>query len=122
MENIALATIILPLLLGSAVLVGLWALTWLMPGEAKGGGAKGAEAAVIPSYGPDYVRLTSRRRNAYRTGLMVLAGLAVLTIVEFILSPLNSAALMFVIMILKAAVIMSYFMHIATVWRSEEAH
>jgi len=35
-------------------------------------------------------------------GLMVLLGLAVLTIVEFILAPLNSAALMFVIMILKA--------------------
>ncbi|MER2598023.1 MAG: cytochrome C oxidase subunit IV family protein [Caldilineales bacterium] len=120
MENIALATIILPMLLGSMILAGLWALTWLMPGEPKSG--KGAELVAAPAYGPDYVRLSTKRHTAYRTGLMVLLGLAVLTIVEFILAPLNSAALMFVIMILKAAVIMSYFMHMATVWRNEEAH
>lgn len=123
MDNTFLVFILLPLIVGGGVLAGAWLLTRFMPGEGKALTAKeAAQLGLAGDRGPDYVRLSSKRKAAFRTGIMILLALAVLTIVEFFLSSLGSIALMFVIMILKAALIMYFFMHIATVWRTEEAH
>ncbi len=123
MENLFLVFILLPLIVGGGVLIGAWLLIKLMPGDGKAGDAKSAATkAAVSAHGPDYVRLTAQRKAGFRTGIVVLIGLAILTIVEFFLAALGSAALMFVIIILKAALIMYYFMHIVNVWRTEEAH
>ena len=123
MENLFLVFIALPVIVGGAVLVGAWLLTRVMPGDGKVDSAAIAQAkAAVPARGPEYAQLTAKRKAGFRTGIVVLAGLAALTLVEFFLAALGSVALMFVIMILKAALIMVFFMHIAHVWRTEEAH
>lgn len=117
-----LVFILLPLVLGGAILVGLFILARIMPGVPKTG--KAAEAAVepVPARGPEYVQLRARRSAAYRLGVIVFLGLVVLSIAEFALAALGSTALMFIIIVFKAALIMYFFMHIASVWRTEEAH
>ena len=123
MENLFLVFIALPVLVGGAVLVGAWLLTRVMPGDGKVDSAAVAQAkAAVPAHGPEYAQLTAKRKAGFRTGIVVLVGLAALTLVEFFLAALGSVALMFVIMILKAALIMYFFMHIVNVWRTEEAH
>ena len=125
MENLFLIFIALPLVVGGGVLIGAWLLTRIMPGDGKAGDAKGAAAAkavAVPAHGPEYVQLSAKRKAGFRTGVVVLIGLAILTIIEFFLAALGSVALMFVIIILKAALIMYFFMHIVNVWRTEEAH
>ncbi len=117
MEHLFLVFIALPLIVGGGVFVGALLLARIMPGDGKP-----AAAAAAPAHGPEYVRLTAKRKAGFRTGIVVMLGLAALTIVEFFLAALGSVALMFVIIILKAALIMVFFMHIANVWRTEEAH
>ncbi|MGD2205163.1 MAG: cytochrome C oxidase subunit IV family protein [Anaerolineae bacterium] len=60
---------------------------------------------------------------AYRRGIFVGVGLAVLTAVEFAVAGLlgGSAALLFVLALAKAGLIIQYYMHLDSVW-SEEAH
>lgn len=59
---------------------------------------------------------------AYRLGLVVFGGLVVLSVVEFFLASVGSTALMFIMIVFKAALVMYFFMHVASVWRTEEAH
>lgn len=114
-----LAFLILPVLLGGAILVGLFALTKIMPGEP----GKGAQVAVPEAArGVEYVALTKKRKSAYRTGLLVLGGLAILTIVEYFAALMGSTVIMFLFIMFKAALVMVFFMHIVMVWRTEEAH
>jgi hypothetical protein len=63
------------------------------------------------------------RKAAYRLGIYVLVGLAVLTAVEFGVALVfeGSAALLFVLILAKAGLIIQYYMHLNNVW-SEEAH
>lgn len=66
--------------------------------------------------------MNDKKAAAYRLGLITLAILAVLTIVEFIIAIyLNSLVLLFIVALVKAAVIIQNFMHIARLWR-EESH
>lgn len=59
---------------------------------------------------------------AYRRGVYVFLVLVVLTIVEFFVGvSINSVALLFILALLKAALIVQYFMHIYRLWR-EESH
>jgi hypothetical protein len=114
-----LAFLILPILLGGAILVGLMVLTKIMPGEP----GKGAQVAVPePARGAEYVALTQKRKSAYRTGLIVLIGLAILSIAEYLSAALGSTVIMFLFIMFKAALVMYFFMHIVMVWRTEEAH
>ena len=114
-----LAFLILPVLLGGAILVGLIVMTKIMPGEpSKGAPAAAPEAAR----GAEYVALSKTRKSAYRTGLLVLGGLAILTIVEYGAAALGSTVIMFLFIMFKAALVMYFFMHIVMVWRTEEAH
>jgi hypothetical protein len=64
------------------------------------------------------------RRQAYRQGALVLVGLAVLTVIEFLIASAlaGSAALLFVIALIKAGVIIQYYMHLNHAWGGEETH
>lgn len=63
------------------------------------------------------------KQQAYMKGLVVLAGLVVLTIAEILLSRTAGALMaVFVIDLFQAGLIANYFMHIARLWSEEEAH
>ena len=66
--------------------------------------------------------MNDKKAAAYRLGLITLVILAVLTAVEFVVSIyLGSLVLLFIIAVIKAAVIIQNFMHITRLWR-EESH
>lgn len=66
--------------------------------------------------------MNDKKATAYRLGLITLVILAVLTIVEFIIAVyMGALVLLFIIALLKAAVIIQNFMHIARLWQ-EESH
>lgn len=63
-----------------------------------------------------------KKAAAYRLGLITLLILAALTAVEYFVSIfLGSLVLIFIIALVKAAIIVQNFMHIARLWR-EESH
>ena len=58
-----------------------------------------------------------RRTTAYRGGVMVLLWLALLTIGEFAANLIGaSTSTLFIIAIIKAAIIAQYFMHLSSLW------
>ncbi len=62
------------------------------------------------------------KRRAYRQVLWVFLALAILTGIEYVISQVfPSAALLFLVAFVKAALIVNYFMHIYRLWR-EESH
>lgn len=64
----------------------------------------------------------STKKAAQRIGIYVFIGLMLLTLFEFIVSVwLNSTVGLFITMLLKAALIVYYFMHVYRLWR-EESH
>jgi hypothetical protein len=66
--------------------------------------------------------MNDKKAAAYRLGLITLVILAVLTGVEYFVSvALGSLVLLFIIAVVKAAVIIQNFMHITRLWR-EESH
>jgi len=66
--------------------------------------------------------MNENKAAAYRLGLITLVILAVLTAVEYVVSIyLGSLVLLFIIAVIKAAVIIQNFMHITRLWR-EESH
>ena len=64
------------------------------------------------------------RKTAYRQGVMVLIGLAVLTVLEFVIAVIlqGSVSLLFIVVLAKAGLILQYYMHVNRVWSEEEAH
>ena len=64
------------------------------------------------------------RKAAFRRGIYVLIALAVLTGLEFIIATAmeGSVALLFIIALVKAGLILQYYMHLNSVWSEEEAH
>ncbi len=66
--------------------------------------------------------MNEKKAAAYRLGLITLLILAVLTAVEFFVAVyMSSLVLLFIIALVKAAVIVQNFMHISRLWR-EESH
>lgn len=66
--------------------------------------------------------MNDRKAAAYRLGMITLIILAVLTAVEFVVAVyMESLVLLFIIALVKAAVIVQNFMHITRLWR-EESH
>lgn len=63
-----------------------------------------------------------KRSMAYRQGIWVGLGLAVLTVIEFVISQVLPGGAVFLILIalIKAAIIVQYFMHVYRLWRAEE--
>ena len=116
-----IAFIALPVLLGGAILLGLLALTKIMPGDGKAVPAPATVSAA--GRGPDYDKLTPKRKAAFRVSWVMLVWLGILTIAEIVAGlVLKSTALLLIVNILEAASILYIFMHIKTVWSSEEAH
>jgi hypothetical protein len=64
------------------------------------------------------------RKAVYRQGFYVLIGLAVLTALEFAIAIflVGSVVFLFVIALVKAGVILQYYMHMNRMWGEEEAH
>lgn len=67
--------------------------------------------------------MEQKKKTVFRLGVMVLIGLAVLTVIEYYVSfiPTSAILLLFVIAIMKGWAILRYFMHVAALW-TEEAH
>lgn len=66
--------------------------------------------------------MNEKKAAAYRMGLLALIGLAVLTAIEFVIAIYTgSLVLLFLIALVKAAVIIVVFMHITRLWQ-EESH
>jgi hypothetical protein len=77
--------------------------------------------AVAPR--PVDERVQAARKAAYRLGILVFVGLAVLTALEFWIATAagGSAVFLFLIALIKAGLIVQYYMHLRTVWE-EEVH
>lgn len=66
--------------------------------------------------------MNERKAAAYRLGWITVVILAVLTLAEFFVTIyLGSLVLLFIIALVKAAIIVQNFMHISRLWR-EESH
>jgi cytochrome c oxidase subunit 4 len=65
-----------------------------------------------------------KKAAAYRKGVIVFIGLAILTVGEYFVSAATdgSATFLFIIALVKAGVIANFFMHIYRLWRTEEDH
>ncbi len=63
----------------------------------------------------------SIKKAAQRIGIVVFTVLMILTLVEFGVANLNSVVGLFIIMLIKSALIVYYFMHVYRLWR-EESH
>ncbi|MFC2023370.1 cytochrome C oxidase subunit IV family protein [Chloroflexota bacterium] len=97
------------------------------PAAARTAPAVGAGAAAALDEAPEKPvdeGAPAGRTAAYRQGAVVLAGLGVLTAVEFwvAIALSGSAAFLFVIALVKAGVIVQYYMHLNRAWGGEETH
>ncbi len=63
--------------------------------------------------------MEAKKKAAYKLGIIVLAGLAVLTGIEYFL--IGATVFLFIIAFIKAWAILYYFMHISNLW-SEGGH
>jgi hypothetical protein len=85
--------------------------------------AREAAAPPIPEEPVDEETLAARK-SAYGRGFYVFVGLAVLTGLEFVVASMlsGSTALLFLVGLIKAGIIVQYYMHLNQVWGTEEAH
>jgi hypothetical protein len=111
-------------------------ILWIIVGPLMAAGVVGIALALLrdreqPAPQPRAVAATAaapappemtaeqqqKKAAAYRLGVYVLVGLAVLTAVEFGVALLleGSAALLFVLILAKAGVIIQYYMHLSKV-------
>jgi caa(3)-type oxidase subunit IV len=85
--------------------------------------SKHAEHAHAPAHGGDDPKPTT---PIYRQGYIVFAVLMILTLVEYVLGleEFNGQFTMFLVLIaiLKAGLIINYFMHVARLWQGEGGH
>ena len=66
---------------------------------------------------------TKRKSSIYREGIIVAVVLAILTIIEYyaaITPPFDSFAVLMILALLKAVLVVNYFMHIRSVWSEDE--
>jgi len=81
-----------------------------------------AREAVPPK--PVDEKALAARKAAYRQGVFVLIGLAVLTVLEFVVATAlgGSVVFLFVLILAKAGLILQFYMHVNLLWSEEEAH
>lgn len=66
---------------------------------------------------------SQRKRNPFTRGYIVAFLLAVITGIEFYAAlHFNSATIMFILAIAKAYLVLNYFMHVTSLWSTEEDH
>ena len=71
----------------------------------------------------DKLASKARLSGAYRTGVMVLLWLALLTAIEFVANMIGASTVaMFLIAFVKAAIILQFFMHVSSLWLEGESH
>jgi cytochrome c oxidase subunit IV len=64
-----------------------------------------------------------QKTTAYELGGTVLLGLAVLTAVEYAFGVRGiSVVALFIILLIKAGMILNYYMHVSRLWSGEEEH
>ena len=64
---------------------------------------------------------TKRRSGIYREGIIVAVLLAILTVIEYYVAlTFNSFAIMMILALLKAVLVVNYFMHIRSLWSEDE--
>lgn len=64
--------------------------------------------------------MEKKKRSALQQGVTVLIGLAVLTAVEYGVSLIEfSTIVLIVISLMKAGLIMNFFMHVTSLWSEE---
>jgi heme/copper-type cytochrome/quinol oxidase subunit 4 len=116
-------------LLGGAVIIG--AILGLLFKLRRAPGGQDADTPVAaeeePAAAVEAELLEARRKErsaAYRRGFLVFVGLAALTALEFWVATAagGSVAFLFLIALVKAGVIVQYYMHLESVWSEEGAH
>ncbi len=61
--------------------------------------------------------------SAYTKGIIVAVGLAALTVVEYYLALVtHSPTLLLLVALLKAVIVIWFFMHVYRLWRTEGSH
>ena len=71
----------------------------------------------------DTLASKAKLSSAYRTGVMVLLWLSLLTAVEFVANMIGASTVaMFLIAFIKAAIILQFFMHVSSLWIQGESH
>ena len=71
----------------------------------------------------DTLASKAKLSSAYRTGVMVLLWLALLTAIEFVANMIGASTVaMFLIAFIKAAIILQFFMHVSSLWLEGESH
>ena len=71
----------------------------------------------------DKLASKARKSSGYRTGVMVLLWLALLTAIEFVANMIGASTVaMFLIAFIKAAIILQFFMHVSSLWLEGESH
>lgn len=117
--GIAAGLLLLALVLAAPLAL---ALKWISPLEPRK--ARPEEQGVAPVVvEPVDEAVLAGRRGAYRRGLFVFIGLAALTAIEFgIALWTGSVIFLFLIALVKAGLILQYYMHLGKVWGEEEAH
>jgi len=64
----------------------------------------------------------AEKKSALRQGNIVIVLLAILTLVEFFIAlQFGTAVFLFIVALIKAALVVQYFMHVYRLWR-EESH
>ena len=66
---------------------------------------------------------TKRKTAIYREGIIVVVILAILTLVEYfaaITPPFGSFAILMILALLKAILVVNFFMHIRSIWSEDE--
>jgi cytochrome c oxidase subunit 4 len=67
--------------------------------------------------------MQSAKLDELKRGVLVFLGLAVLTVIEYYLGTHEVAAIfLWIVALLKAGLVLVYFMHIGRVFRSEGEH
>jgi heme/copper-type cytochrome/quinol oxidase subunit 4 len=66
---------------------------------------------------------TMDKLNPLTRGIVLLAALAILTAIEFLIARLESVTILLVLIaLLKAGLVLWYFMHLPRVFKTEEEH
>lgn len=96
----------------------------MTPKDTSSQGSKPPEATDRKARGVKSSPRDQARRAAYRQGLLVLVGLAVLTALEFLVASAlgGSIVFLFVLALAKAGLILQYYMHVHLLWSEEETH
>ena len=118
------------LIIGSVLGVGLALLLDRKPASPSTEAAIPAEGAavtaVVPEAPPQPVdeKTLASRKAAYRRGVLVFIGLAVLTALEVWVASAagGSPVFLFIIVLAKAGLILQYYMNLGKLWGEEEAH